>query len=152
MKLVKRIDVIEDTTAKFVDQNRDVFEGLGCFVQNLDIKVRKNSTPVFKPARRIAIPLRVRVKKELQRMVERGIIEKVDGPVERASNLVIVEKKNNALRLCIDPQDLNNDILNENYQIPAFDTLMAKLSGKIFFTVLDLKEGNLANRAKSGSQ
>lgn len=141
MGLVKRIDVIEDPKLQFIEKNRDVFEGLGCFAENIDIKVRKNSKPVFKPARRIAIALRDRVKNELEKMVNRKIIEKVDGPVERASNLVIVEKKSGALRLCIDPQDLNEDMLNENYMIPSFETLAAKLSGKKIFTVLDLKEG-----------
>lgn len=141
MGLVKRIDVIEDPKLRFIEKNRDIFDGLGCFVNDLEIKVRKNSKPVFKPARRIALSLRMRVKNELQRMMDRKIIEKVEGPVERASNLVIVEKKSGALRLCIDPQDLNDDILNENYMIPSFDTLAAKLSGKKVFSVFDLKEG-----------
>lgn len=140
MDLIKRIDVLEDPKTQFIEKNRDIFDGLGCFVQNLDMKVREGSVPVYKPDRRIAIALRQRVKKELDRMVEREIIEKVDGPVLRASNLVVVEKKTNALRLCIDPQDLNDDLLNENYMIPSFETLAAKLSGKKFFTVLDLKE------------
>ncbi|RYE25774.1 MAG: hypothetical protein EOP45_04445 [Sphingobacteriaceae bacterium] len=52
----------------------------------------------------------------------------------------MVEKKSNALRLCIDPHDLNEDLLNENYMIPSFESLAPKLSGKKFFTVLDLKE------------
>lgn len=84
----------------------DVFQGLGCFVENIEIKVKSDSIPVVKPARRIPLSLVNRVKEELQKITEKGIIERVDGPVERASNLVIVEKKSGQLRLCIDPQDL----------------------------------------------
>jgi len=62
-------------------------------VENLEIKLQKNATPTVKPARKIPLSLNNRVKDELQRMVERDVIEQGDGPVERASNMVIVEKK-----------------------------------------------------------
>ncbi|RYE25773.1 MAG: hypothetical protein EOP45_04440 [Sphingobacteriaceae bacterium] len=64
MNLIKRIDVLEDPRAVFIEKNRDVFDGLGCFVKNLDMKVREGSVPVYKPARRFAIALRQRVKKK----------------------------------------------------------------------------------------
>ena len=50
-------------------------------------------------------------------MVKRNI-EQIYGPVERVSNMVIVEKKIGKLRICIDPQDVNSYILQENYTIP----------------------------------
>ena len=142
LNLIKRVYSISQTEKdEFVAKNIDLFEGLGCFVRNLDIKLKKGSIPIVKPARRIPLSLSTRVKEELQRMVERDIIEPVDGPVERASNMVIVEKKNGQLRICIDPQDVNSDILQENYTIPSFESISAQLAGKKFFTVLDLKEG-----------
>lgn len=142
LNLIKRVNAIESTGLKeFIEKNRDIFEGIGCFVRNLDIKVKKDSVPVVKPARRIPHSLSDRVKSELHRMTEIEVIERVDEPVERASNLVIVEKKSGQLRLCIDPQDLNTDILSENHTIPTFESIAVRIANKQFFTVLDLKEG-----------
>lgn len=57
--------------------------------------------------RRIPLYLLNRVKNELEIMMKKDIIERVDGPVERASNLVIfLHYKSGQLRLCIDPHDL----------------------------------------------
>lgn len=140
--LIKRIYAVRQSEKEmFIKSNLDVFQGMGCFVQYLDIQVKPNSIPVVKPAGRIPLSLCTRVKEELQKMVEKGIIEQVDGPIERASNLVIVEKKSGQLRLCIDPQDLNADILLENYTIPSFESITPQIANKRYFTVLDLKEG-----------
>lgn len=142
LNLVKRVDLIEDDVKReFIEQNIDVFQGIGCFINNVDIKIKPNAIPVVKPARRIPLSLVEKVKKELQLMVENKIIEKVDGPVERASHLVIVEKKSKQLRLCIDPQNLNDDILLEHHVIPTFESIAANLAHKQIFSVLDLKEG-----------
>ncbi|XP_036322132.1 uncharacterized protein K02A2.6-like [Rhagoletis pomonella] len=142
LNLIKRIDVIREASKdEFIRNYSDVFEGTGCFVTNLDIKVKKSSVPVVKPARRIPQSLVAKVKNELQNMVEKKIIERVDGPIERASNLVIVEKKSGKLRLCIDPQDLNADILSENHTIPSFESISVRIANSKIFTVLDLKEG-----------
>lgn len=49
----------------------------------------------------------------------RGIIEKVESPTSWCNNLVIVEKPDKSLRLCLDPKELNESIMRENYQIPS---------------------------------
>jgi hypothetical protein len=37
------------------------------------------------------------------------IVEKIEEPTEWVSSLVIVEKKNGKIRLCLDPKDLNKE-------------------------------------------
>ncbi|XP_036347585.1 uncharacterized protein LOC118756963 [Rhagoletis pomonella] len=64
LNLIKRVNVIREATRdEFIRNYRDVFEGTGCFVTNLDIQVKKNSVPVVKPARRIPQSLAEKVKK-----------------------------------------------------------------------------------------
>lgn len=65
----------------------------------------------------------------------------MDQPAEWVSNLVMVEKPNQSLRICIDPQELNLVIKSDNYLIPTMDDLTAKLANKKLFAVLDLKDG-----------
>ena len=53
----------------------DVFKGLGKLKDNYVIKLKENATPyTLTTPRRVAIPLRPKVKKELQRMERLGVI------------------------------------------------------------------------------
>ena len=56
-------------------------------------------------------------------------------------SLVIVEKKNGSLRLCLDPRHLNKVIKHEHYKILTIQDIATDLKGKTVFTTLDLKDG-----------
>ena len=64
----------------------------------------------------------------------------MDKPTEWVHNLVIVEKKDKSLRICLDPRNLNICVKREHYQIPVLEDITSQLSGKHVFTVIDLKE------------
>lgn len=70
-----------------------------------------------------------------------GIIEPMSAPPDWCSNLVVVEKPNGKIRLCLDPKHLNEALKAEHYMIPTLDDLRVKLHQMKFFTVLDLKDG-----------
>ena len=55
--------------------------------------------------------------------------------------LVIIEKSDGKLRICLDPRELNEALHPELYMIPTYDEINCKLYGKKFFSVLDCKEG-----------
>lgn len=74
-------------------------------------------------------------------MESKGIISKVTKATDWVNDLVIVEKKNGSLRVCLNPADLNKNIKREFYQIPTVKEMTAELSGKKVFTVLDMKDG-----------
>ena len=40
-------------------------------------------------------------------MVSLGVIEKVDQPTDWMNSIVLIEKHNGDLRICLDPKDLN---------------------------------------------
>lgn len=144
LNLLKRIDSLQNSgnsMENFIKENRDVFEGLGCFEKNYKIELKEGAVPVVKPPRRVAISLLDPLKKVLEDQVKRDIIEKADGPAEWVSNLVIVEKPNKQLRICLDPQELNAVIKSENYTIPTLEDLSISLANKNIFTVLDIKDG-----------
>lgn len=56
---------------------------------------------------------------ELVRMEKDGFIAKVDIPTEWVSFLVIVEKPDGTLRICLDPRDLNKAIKRGHFQLPS---------------------------------
>jgi len=104
------------------------------------IIIDKNIPPVVHSPRRIPLSLEERLKKTLCELESLGIIKKQDQPTEWVNSL-LVEKKDGSLRLCLDPRDLNKAIKREHYRIPTCEDVIAKLSGKSVFTVIDMKDG-----------
>ena len=58
-----------------------------------------------------------KLKTELSRMETMGVIEKVTHPTEWVNSIVVVEKKNGSLRVCLDPKDLNQAIQRSHYKL-----------------------------------
>ena len=77
----------------------------------------------------------------LDKLKDQNIIADFDKPTEWVSNLVIVEKKSGALRLCLDLQPLNAAIKRDRHVISTPADMQAQLSGKNVFTVVDMKDG-----------
>ena len=82
-----------------------------------------------------------KLKECLNRLIKNKIIEKVDNPVDWIHNLVVTEKANGSLRLCLDQKELNEVTVPELYHTPTFEEITSKLFGKHYFTILDCKEG-----------
>ncbi|KAK2717586.1 hypothetical protein QYM36_006382 [Artemia franciscana] len=55
--------------------------------------------------------------------------------------MVMVEKKDGSIRLCIDPVDLNKSIKRPHYPIPTLDDVTSKLHRAKVFTKLDARSG-----------
>lgn len=133
-----------DDTAKerFINENRDVFDGIGTFREVGSLKVKDNQCPVVKPVRRIPRALYERLKSTLQDFVNREIIKPIDDEdLEWVHNLVVREKPDGKLRVCLDPKELNAILKPEVYPIPRSEEINSKLAGKKIFTVLDCKDG-----------
>lgn len=126
---------------EFFEKYSDVFNGLGKFPGKCSIVLKENSIPTLFYRKRIPLSLHNRIKTELRRMEEEGIISYVDYPTDWVSNMQVVEKSNGALRICLDPKPLNQCIKREHYLIPTQQDLFSRLSGKRVFTVLDLSSG-----------
>jgi len=93
---------------------------------------------VVHPPRKIPFTQREKVKEELDRMEKLGVIRKAEEPTEWVSSLVVVEKPNGNVRLCLDPRDLNKAIQREHYPMKTVEEVAAELSGAKVFSVLDL--------------
>ena len=74
-------------------------------------------------------------------MERNGVIKRIKGPTDWVNSLVIVEKPDRSLRICLDPRDLNKAIKREHYQLPKFDEIASRLTGATRFTKLDANKG-----------
>ena len=85
-----------------VKQNSVLFQGIGK-LKDIEIKLHIDESvqPVAQPHRRIPFHSREKVEKELDRLEQLDIIEKVDGPTDWVSPVVIAPKKNGDISICV---------------------------------------------------
>ena len=114
MKLICRVfaNTIEPLSRGDIEREySDVFEGLGCFEKKYKIALKPDAKGVIQTPRKIPYSIQPKLKDTLDLLEADGIIASIDEPTEWVSNLVIVEKKNGELRICLDPRPLNEAIL-----------------------------------------
>lgn len=133
--------LVSESIDNIIESHKDTFTGIGCFSKPYTIKLQDSALPRADPPRRVPIALRDPLQKELQNMVKQDIIEKVEEPAEWVNSMVITKRKNNKLRVCIDPRYLNKFIIKQHKQLPTIDDIVDNLSGSKFFTKLDCNSG-----------
>jgi len=142
--LVRRVESVAQaplTKEEILDEFPDVFTGLGCMEGSYHIELDDTVEPVIHPPRRVPYSLLEKLKEKLQELEEKDVIQKVDRPTPWVNSLVIVEKRDGSLRLCLDPRDLNKAIRREHHRIPTAEDIASRLSGKKVFSRVDEKDG-----------
>ena len=112
---------------------------LGTAVYTMELKPEVQ--PVVHAARKVTVALREKVKAELDRMEKLNVISKVDEPTKWVNSMVVVPKPNGAVRICLNPRDLNKAISREHYKMITLEEVTSQLSGGQYFTVLDETSG-----------
>lgn len=79
------------------------------------------------------------VKKEVHSMLEMGVIEPSASPY--SAPVVLVQKKDGNVRFCIDYRKLNQSTKFDAEPLPDINHLFTKLSGKKYFSKIDLTKG-----------
>ena len=135
---------VSDTAAAqpdIVSEFEDVFSGEGKLEEKLHLEIDKSVTPVALPVRKVPFAVKEPLKQELERLVEKGILEPVAVPTEWISSMVVVKKSNGKIRLCIDPKPLNQALKRNHYPLPVMDDLLAQLANAKVFSVVDARNG-----------
>jgi len=137
---INKIQILNDKEKEnFVNNNIDIFTGMGSFPDEVSIKLNNDTKSKICPARRVPHAIKNKLKETLTELVSLGIIEEVNEPCEWVSNMVILEKKDKSLRICLDPSELNKYIIRKVYQIPSLEEIKIELINKKYFSVLDVK-------------
>ena len=128
--------LLQDYSDVFSSGDHDV--GLTSLVTH-SIPVEAGTQPIRQPPRRLGVEKDKEVDKQVTELLESGKIEPADGAW--SSPVVLVRKKDNSWRLCIDYRRLNAVTRRDAYPLPRIDDSLDALSGSVWFSTLDLLSG-----------
>ena len=125
-----------------MNEYSDVFKGLGKLDAKYHIDIDDSVPAVQCTKRRIPMSVRSALKDKLDDLVDKNIITKVTTPTQWISNIVCVQR-NNKLRICLDPVNLNKAIRRCHYPIATVEEISSNLAKAKVFSVVDAKDGFL---------
>ncbi len=106
------------------------------------IKIDPKVSPVVHGARRQPAALLPKITHKLKEMEKESHIAKVTQPTDWVNSMVVA-RKGEKIRICLDPSDLNKAVKREHYPIPTVEEIAAKIPDAKVFSVLDAKNGYL---------
>ncbi|KAL5502192.1 hypothetical protein EMCRGX_G008924 [Ephydatia muelleri] len=95
--------------------------------------------PVREPLRRIPHFLKDTVSAEIKKMLNLGVIRESNSPWSSA--VVMMRKKDNKWRFCVDYRKLNSQSQKDAYLLPRIDETLESLAGSKYFSTLDSASG-----------
>ena len=121
---------------------KDVFSGLGKLQGTYHIETDPSVKPVQKYPRRVPIPVQEELKDKIDELEQKRILAKVKKPTPWISSMVVVRKPNKS-RICLDPLTLKKAIIRNHYPTPTIEGIAPKLANAKIFSVVDAKDGFL---------
>lgn len=133
------------TKDKILNEYADVFDGLGRMEGQLHLRVDETVSPTVMPPRRLPIAVKGKVKEELARLENAGVLKKVEEPTDWVSSMVVTAKSNGRVRICIDPtcKQLNQAPRRSHYPLPVIEDVLPDLAKARVFSKADVKGGFL---------
>ncbi|KAL6482216.1 hypothetical protein MHYP_G00102960 [Metynnis hypsauchen] len=143
LALIKRVHAVQGQQEDFKALYPTEFSGLGKLKEPYKIELEPGAVPyALSTPRRVPLPLRDKVRAELNRMEGMGVISKVTKPTPWCAGLVVAPKAQpGKIRLCVDLTHLNKWVRRERHILPAVDHTLAMLAGAKVFTKLDATSG-----------
>ena len=120
LRLATRLDAVSTITPivstgnkeEIAEQFPSLFAGLGNLGHEYKIKLKPGATPhrIYTP-KHVALPLRDKVKQELEKMEALSVISKIEEPTEWCAGMVVVPKSDGRIRICVDLKPLNTNVM-----------------------------------------
>lgn len=129
---------------ELTDQFKDIFEepkALPPFRENHNQKIilKEGSDPVNQRPYRYVVQQKNEIDKMIHDLLKAGTVQPSSSPY--ASPVVLVKKKDNTWRLCVDYRKLNEMTVKDRFPIPLIEDLMDELGGSKVYSKIDLRAG-----------
>jgi hypothetical protein len=90
------------------------------------------------------------IERQVTEMLQAGIIQPSTSPF--SSSVLLVKKKDETFRFCVDFRHLNAITAKSKYLVPVIEELLDELTGASWFTCLDLTAGYHQIRLQKGEE
>ena len=114
-------------TINCVDQLKtlypDQFDRIGNFKMKATLNLQPDATPSIDPPRKCSVHLKQKIKEELQKMEDLGVIKKINHHTDWCCSMTTNIKKDGSIRVCIDPKRLNNSLKRCPHKIPTVEEI-----------------------------
>jgi hypothetical protein len=100
------------------------------------LNVHPQAVPKKQRLRRFAYDKREAIKWEIAKLLAAGFIKEVIHP-EWVANPILVRKKNNEWRMCVDYTDLNRHRPKDHFGLPRIDQVIDSMAGCVLLCFLD---------------
>ena len=104
-----------------------------------EIPLVPGAHPIKQPPHRLGPEKEAEVDRQVQGLLQRGLIEPACG--SWSSPVVLVRKKDGTWRFCVDYRRLNSITQYDAYPLPRIDESLDALAGSRYFSTLDLVSG-----------
>ena len=105
------------------------------------MKLKDDAIPFIDAPPKCLIHIKNELKAQLDKMERQEVIRKVDEQTDWVSSLAYTTKRDRSLRICLDPQKLNNALRRCPHKIPTLEELNPMFTNAKIFTKLDAKAG-----------
>ena len=154
LKIDENDYINEDTKVSFinlVEEFLDVFSkskfDLGdTDLMEAEINLDNGDQPIVEPYRRPPVHLLSLVAKEIDDLLDAGVIRESQSPFNTAT--VIVKKPDGSVRLCIDYCSLNKHTISVTAPLPPLDMVTSQVGGKKYYSKMDLTKVYYAIRIR----
>lgn len=140
-------DVIKQATIALFREYHDIFawthedlKGIPRTIAEHTIDLVPNAHPIQQRRYRMNPHYAARVKTELDKLLSAKFISPVDS-APWLSPMVIIPKKNGALRICVDFRKLNAATKKDHYPLPYMEEIIDEVAGHEMYSFLDCFSG-----------
>lgn len=99
----------------------------------------ESARPIHQSPYRVSMKEREAIRKQIKEMLHDDVIEPSQSPW--ASPVMLVKKRDNTLRFCVDYRRLNKVTRKDVYPLPRIDDALDRLCNARYFSSMDLKSG-----------
>ena len=104
-----------------------------------------SARPTRQTLRRVPLSHQKLIDDQVELMLKQDLIKPANS--EWASNVVLVRKKDDSWRFCIDYRSVNTKTIKDAHPLPRISDCIESLIGSKYFTTLDMRSGFFRSRS-----